>query len=432
MPLTNLKLAISCRGESVKIFSSGPIVKRHDAYTVEAADGMVIRILGFINKTRTIDNGFSLEVCRIFLTGFPTTWVNLANESSWSKSSRFEALESASGSAELSANSSKTINFEFPVQSENGNANISPSTPSTPVFGSKTLLDAIQKFVTHLSVPNTAHMASKGQEFCDLPNKAMLDVAAQQDDATIGINMRSDDTIDNASEYHEAGHSEGAGCQTHDVHVDGVGAAKKASRRSNSVKANLRSIMGPNPKKKYSQTTRNIKKAKKAEALKDMEHGEHKESCGSRPEPTRMPNHKDVHNAPLIRSKRKALSISSPETPNLKRSRPGRLLVPPFGSSSEIVSLGAQSRPSTQSKGKALSVSSPMLLNLKRSRSGRLLIPPLDSSSRILYGAVRLQCCFYVSILMLKYFVPLSYIFLMEMSSCCYFIKLFNEGIIHI
>lgn len=54
------------RKESQFPFISTPIVKRHDAYTLEAADGVTVKVEGMINQTNTLKNGFSHEVCSLF------------------------------------------------------------------------------------------------------------------------------------------------------------------------------------------------------------------------------------------------------------------------------------------------------------------------------------------------------------------------------
>ncbi|KAI7734515.1 hypothetical protein M8C21_004371 [Ambrosia artemisiifolia] len=69
----------------VKVFGSAAIAKRHDSNTLEAVDGIIIRICGDINRSRTLSNGFSLEVCDDFLTGFPCSWENYASKYSHDK-----------------------------------------------------------------------------------------------------------------------------------------------------------------------------------------------------------------------------------------------------------------------------------------------------------------------------------------------------------
>uniref|UniRef100_A0A1J3K8S1 SANTA domain-containing protein n=1 Tax=Noccaea caerulescens TaxID=107243 RepID=A0A1J3K8S1_NOCCA len=61
----------SKRGSEVRLFSSGTISKRHDSNTLETFDGITICISGFINRSRSLQNGVSPEVCNRFLLGFP-------------------------------------------------------------------------------------------------------------------------------------------------------------------------------------------------------------------------------------------------------------------------------------------------------------------------------------------------------------------------
>ncbi|KAL1204500.1 Protein EMBRYO DEFECTIVE [Cardamine amara subsp. amara] len=61
-------------GSEVRLFSSGTITKRHDSITLEAIDGITICINGFINRSRSLQNGITNEVCNRFLFGFPYDW----------------------------------------------------------------------------------------------------------------------------------------------------------------------------------------------------------------------------------------------------------------------------------------------------------------------------------------------------------------------
>ncbi|KAK4393381.1 hypothetical protein Sango_1808900 [Sesamum angolense] len=63
-----------CRSQGIRSFSSAPIVQRHDAVTLKTVDGMTIMIHGQINRSRTLENGFSQEVCDDFVIGFPYYW----------------------------------------------------------------------------------------------------------------------------------------------------------------------------------------------------------------------------------------------------------------------------------------------------------------------------------------------------------------------
>ncbi|XP_048320508.2 kinetochore-associated protein KNL-2 homolog isoform X2 [Ziziphus jujuba] len=63
---------------AVRVFSSAPIAKRYDTFTVETVDGICVIIKGFINKQRTTDNGFPSEVFSHFVFGFPSYWEQYA------------------------------------------------------------------------------------------------------------------------------------------------------------------------------------------------------------------------------------------------------------------------------------------------------------------------------------------------------------------
>ncbi|XP_020586528.1 uncharacterized protein LOC110028852 [Phalaenopsis equestris] len=165
-------------GKAMRLFDSSPITKRHDAYTLETSDGITIRIEGFINKKRTLDNGFPLEACKTFLIGFPTTWTDFANGSSCEKLSHADIPVSASMGAEWS----KDL-LGLPVKSENTILN---NDPSTSLRDSDTgFLNAIRRFTAWLSIYNNILL---------------------QDNESCGANMRDV-------------HTEGAGCLKDDLHV---------------------------------------------------------------------------------------------------------------------------------------------------------------------------------------------------------------------
>ncbi|XP_010654310.1 uncharacterized protein LOC100854566 isoform X4 [Vitis vinifera] len=68
------------RQRAVRVFSSAPIIKRYDVFTLETADGITVIIKGFINKLRTNENGFPSEVFNHFLFGFPPHWEEYAEK----------------------------------------------------------------------------------------------------------------------------------------------------------------------------------------------------------------------------------------------------------------------------------------------------------------------------------------------------------------
>lgn len=46
----------------MRVFSSAQILERYDTFTVETIDGIYVILKGFMNKTRTMENGFPSDV----------------------------------------------------------------------------------------------------------------------------------------------------------------------------------------------------------------------------------------------------------------------------------------------------------------------------------------------------------------------------------
>ncbi|KAM0045599.1 putative transcription regulator Others family [Helianthus debilis subsp. tardiflorus] len=80
-PSTGKRPNINTIADGVQVYGSAAIVKRHDNYTLEAEDGIIISISGYIIKSRTLSYGFSSEVCDSFLSGFPCSWEDYAFKS---------------------------------------------------------------------------------------------------------------------------------------------------------------------------------------------------------------------------------------------------------------------------------------------------------------------------------------------------------------
>ncbi|XP_048225677.1 kinetochore-associated protein KNL-2 homolog isoform X2 [Ricinus communis] len=72
--------------QALRVFHSAPITKRFDVFTLETADGIIVIFQGFINRQKTIANGFSSQkinhtaeqVFDHFLFGFPPCWEEYA------------------------------------------------------------------------------------------------------------------------------------------------------------------------------------------------------------------------------------------------------------------------------------------------------------------------------------------------------------------
>ncbi|PWA85707.1 hypothetical protein CTI12_AA146970 [Artemisia annua] len=61
-----------------RCFSTAPILKVNGIVELETVDGVCVILQGFINEERTLENGFSAEVFKHFLFGFPIYWENFA------------------------------------------------------------------------------------------------------------------------------------------------------------------------------------------------------------------------------------------------------------------------------------------------------------------------------------------------------------------
>lgn len=68
----------SQQNQATRCFSSAPILKAYDIVDLETVDGVSIILQGFINKDRTLENGFSPEVFDHFVFGFPPYWEEFA------------------------------------------------------------------------------------------------------------------------------------------------------------------------------------------------------------------------------------------------------------------------------------------------------------------------------------------------------------------
>ncbi|WJX32782.1 hypothetical protein P8452_21068 [Trifolium repens] len=77
-----LALAGIASMERERMFFSSVIVKRHEPNVVETDDGVTIIFRGFINSSRTSQNGFPSDVCHRFSVGFPHNWKNYSAHSS--------------------------------------------------------------------------------------------------------------------------------------------------------------------------------------------------------------------------------------------------------------------------------------------------------------------------------------------------------------
>ncbi|KAM7468094.1 hypothetical protein LguiB_015656 [Lonicera macranthoides] len=83
--IEGMRLAVAgftCRDthQPRRLFSSAPILKIHDVFTLETTDGICVILEGFINKAHTKENGFTSDVFDYFVFGFPPYWVEYAEK----------------------------------------------------------------------------------------------------------------------------------------------------------------------------------------------------------------------------------------------------------------------------------------------------------------------------------------------------------------
>ncbi|GER35711.1 kinetochore-associated protein KNL-2-like protein, partial [Striga asiatica] len=67
-----------CRSRGIRSFCSAPIMTRHDVVTLKTVDGVTVLLHGHLNMSRSLENGFSHEVCENFQIGFPYYWEEYA------------------------------------------------------------------------------------------------------------------------------------------------------------------------------------------------------------------------------------------------------------------------------------------------------------------------------------------------------------------
>ncbi|XP_040378886.1 uncharacterized protein LOC102699399 [Oryza brachyantha] len=80
------------RGRKLHLFTSAPIVKRHEACFLEAEDSVIVLINGPLDLSQMQKHGYSLEVCEKFMVGFPYFWerYNLGSQASSCKTSKLQ------------------------------------------------------------------------------------------------------------------------------------------------------------------------------------------------------------------------------------------------------------------------------------------------------------------------------------------------------
>ncbi|XP_009602519.1 kinetochore-associated protein KNL-2 homolog [Nicotiana tomentosiformis] len=98
-----------------RLFTSAAIAMRHDTVTLVTVDGISILVSGLINRVRTLQNGFSSEVCNQFLIGFPYNWKESA-ALSFEESTNEDAAFGNPGFSDSKASADRTSSsFSMPI-----------------------------------------------------------------------------------------------------------------------------------------------------------------------------------------------------------------------------------------------------------------------------------------------------------------------------
>lgn len=97
---------------AVRVFTSSPILKAFDVFTLEASDGVCIVLRGFLNKPRLVHSGFLPQICSEFILGFPPYWESKCNLSFVGLPSGSASINKASATILSPCNNDKKRNLE--------------------------------------------------------------------------------------------------------------------------------------------------------------------------------------------------------------------------------------------------------------------------------------------------------------------------------
>ncbi|KAL5075018.1 hypothetical protein RYX36_014002, partial [Vicia faba] len=123
-----------------RMFVSSVIVKVHEPNVVETQDGTILAFRSFINSSRTLQNGFSSEVCQRFSIGFPHDWEKISTRLSVDVSNTSSHKETTNDTSQeaLEAEDNKKITslrlsqpqVDVIYNGENGFSNVDDSNAS--------------------------------------------------------------------------------------------------------------------------------------------------------------------------------------------------------------------------------------------------------------------------------------------------------------
>ncbi|XP_052172598.1 kinetochore-associated protein KNL-2 homolog isoform X2 [Diospyros lotus] len=371
--------------QAVRVFSSAPIVKRYDVFTLETADGICVLMKGFINKARTEENGFPSEVFKHFVFGFPPYWEEYAGKClglgvTHKDVSRTPSDHGINDSNKGTSNDKKSISeerhddndkmdfskdggdgFSMKVQHSDQNGTGSASSVEDPNINSSQVLSEI--FIGHVS-PGVSNINSKDalQRYpSSSKTDGHLDGRSVQHGNTLDKinpsersinrynlrnkknNLKDDQTAVNllGNENNELNRvSTGNPDQLENAAVNGevepgvcipceIGYQQPTSHEIERKCGNIRSHSGKEIKStrgalKSSVGLGNEIQDDELHAVVSKKQTNAKKASKPRSETRR----RLIYESPISRGGAKKASLISPESLNLKRSRSGRLLLP--------------------------------------------------------------------------------------------------------
>ncbi|XP_022748251.1 uncharacterized protein LOC111297914 isoform X2 [Durio zibethinus] len=306
--------------KAVRLFTSAPIVKRYDVFTLETADRICVCIKGFINRQRTHENGFSSEVFTHFYFGFPPYWEEYAKKC-------------------LGENLTSDIELEVVPNSSESASDPDPSLISTPSKHKEVFSQ--DKRVQMSCVEN----ASRGS---DVLNQAanLSSMVEERSNLDIGVEM----------DYSELATADVRVLNASNTHNHAANMPRSIEKRITHAPANIETkIVNVNPYTSGNRTTKGRVQITNSSQKKNVEVG-----CSTMQKDrasTRKVQDEQQLNSSIPRSTQRG----SP------RKETQRKL--------DFEKVASSVSPERKQK---QSVISPKSLNLKYSRAGRVLLPPLE------------------------------------------------------
>ncbi|GLT79230.1 hypothetical protein SLA2020_507240 [Shorea laevis] len=313
--------SVSGGREPVRVFTSAPIVKRYDAFTLETADGVCVVFRGVINKSRTEENGFSSEVFNHFTFGFPYHWEEcaqkcLAKEFGTGTESRgipdFTVPTTGSACSRTASSLSSTPSKHEEVLSED------EQNSDVEVGCSQNMAEEINVAASEGSIVNNCAINMSGSFEENVSEQITVDAKIGSDRHSHVANLSSSERDINEVSISHAGNRKTRGR---------LGNRRSSQKSNHMVKCSVKAkdqrstVKVPKPMDQM-----RLKRSSPCKEIHDVE------NCLSWGKTRRKINF-DIHASPSTQETQERKgnqSIISLESLSHKRSRSGRLILPPL------------------------------------------------------------------------------------------------------